>query len=86
MFVDKNGKIYVVACCNNTKFWVNAGSFFEYFTEKASYTIYDIYKIDENSEAVKIVKYAEWDVSNGFTIKEPNIWKRRSNLNGHHLR
>ena len=84
MFVDNNDTIKEVASCKTLSSMLF--HFFSYFTEKASYTIYDIYKIDENSEVVKTVKYAGWDALNGFSIKEPNIWKRRSNLNGHHLR
>ena len=53
---------------------------------KQVYTLYDVYKIDEESNVVETVKFAEWDPLNGLTIAEPNIWKRRSNLKGHHLR
>ena len=51
-----------------------------------SYSIYDIYKIDESSEAVEMRKFADWNISKGLSIMERNIWKRRSDLMGHHLR
>ena len=51
-----------------------------------SYSIYDIYKIDENSETVETRKFAVWNPFQGLSIAEENIWKRRSNLKGHHLR
>ena len=57
-----------------------------YILGNAVYTIYDIYKIDESSDVVEVVKYAEWNATNGFNVDEPNIWKRRSNLKGHHLK
>ena len=63
---------------------VNTSNF--YIPGNTVYTIYDIYKIDESSDVVEVVKYAEWNSSNGFNIDEPNIWKRRSNLKGHHLK
>ena len=50
------------------------------------YAIYDIYKINENSKDVKMANYGHWNVSNGLKVIEKNIWKRRHNLMGHHIR
>ena len=55
-------------------------------TGNHTYFIYDIYKIDEKSESVETIKFAEWDPLVGLRIVEENIWKRRINLKGHHLR
>ena len=55
-------------------------------TANHTYFIYDIYKIDERSDVVETVKFGEWDPLLGLTIAEENIWKRRSDLKGHHLR
>lgn len=57
-----------------------------YVTGNDTYFIYDIYKIDETSDMVETVKFAEWNASLGLSIVEENIWKRRSDLKGHHLR
>jgi hypothetical protein len=48
--------------------------------------IYDIYKIDETSDIVETVMFAEWDAMSGLSVVEENIWKRRADLKGHHLR
>ena len=55
-------------------------------SENRNYALYDIYKIDEQSNEVETVKYAEWNAVKGLTIFEDNVWKRRANLKGHHLR
>ena len=51
-----------------------------------TYKIYEIYKINENSGNVEVNEYGEWNPSEGLTIREKDIWKRRSNFKGHHLR
>ena len=53
---------------------------------KNDYVIYDIYKIDEYSENVEVIKSGEWNTSEGLKLFEENIWKRRSNMMGHKLR
>jgi len=50
------------------------------------YTIFEIYKIDEFSEDVEVVEYGTWDPYHGVIIFEKDIWKRRSNFKGRHLR
>ena len=45
-----------------------------------------MYKIDEESDEVDTVKYGTWNNASGLLMIEKNIWKRRSNLKGHHLR
>ena len=57
-----------------------------FILDASSYSIYDIYKIDENSQTVETRKFAVWNPFQGLSITEDNIWKRRSNLKGHHLR
>ena len=61
---------------------------FFYLIEKydGKFKIFDEYKIDELSSMVFSEKYGEWDPIYGLTVYEENIWKRRSNLQGHHLR
>ena len=51
-----------------------------------TYSIYDVYKINKNSREVEIVKFGDWNTATALTVAEENIWKRRSNLKGHHLR
>ena len=48
--------------------------------------ITDIYKLDEILEETMRVEYGHWNFIDGLIIYEPNIWKRRSNLQGHHFR
>ena len=50
------------------------------------FRIFDEYKIDEYSNFITSAKYGEWDPRAGLTVYEENIWKRRSNLKGHHIR
>ena len=59
---------------------------FNTFSDNSIYNIYDIYKIDEGSDEVEVRKYAEWKKSIGLQVIEQNIWKRRSDLRGNHLR
>ena len=56
------------------------------FSDNSIYNIYDIYKIDERSNEVEVRKFAEWKKSIGLEVIEQNIWKRRSDLRGNHLR
>ena len=56
------------------------------FSGNTIYNIHDIYKIDERSNEVEVRKYAEWKSSMGLEVIEQNIWKRRSDLRGNHLR
>ena len=49
-------------------------------------TIRDVYKIDEKSNEVTVVKYGIWRPTTGLNVSEPSIWIRRANLNGHQLR
>ena len=49
-------------------------------------TIRDVYKIDEKSNNLTVVKYGIWKPTTGLNISEPSIWIRRANLNGHQLR
>ena len=52
----------------------------------SSYSLYDVYKIDEFSETVEVREYAKWNPSQGLSVVDDNMWKRRSDLKGHHLR
>ena len=54
--------------------------------EASSYSLYDVYKIDEFSETVEVREYAKWIPSQGLSVVDDNMWKRRSDLKGHHLR
>ena len=51
-----------------------------------TYSIIDIYRIDEFSEDVDIAEYGSWNPIQGLQIYESDIWKRRSNFKGNHLR
>ena len=53
---------------------------------KGRFEIFDEYKIDEFSNRIFSTRYGEWDPIHGLKIFEKNIWKRRSNLMGHHFR
>ena len=44
------------------------------------------YKIDEQAENIISLNYGQWDSWRGITIVEPNIWKRRSDLQGYNFR
>ena len=50
------------------------------------FKIFDEYKLYEQSDKLMIAKYGEWDPNEGMTVYEEDIWKRRSNLKGHHIR
>ena len=50
------------------------------------FDIYDVYKVNENSEDVKTATYGYWERQTGLMIIEKNIWKRRHNLLGHQIR
>ena len=50
------------------------------------FSIHDVYKIKESAGKAEIVEYGNWDIDNGISVKETNIWKRRSNLNGHQIK
>ena len=54
--------------------------------EASSYSLYDVYKIDEFSETVEVREYAKWIPSQGLSVVDDNMWKRRVDLKGHHLR
>ena len=54
--------------------------------EASSYSLYDVYKIDEFSETVEVREYAKWNPSQGLSVVDDNMGKRRSDLKGHHLR
>ena len=57
-----------------------------FISARNTFFIYDIYKIDENSQEVETREFAEWNPLQGLKILEPNMWKRRSNMKGHHIR
>ena len=45
-----------------------------------------MYKIEKSSRKVELVKYGNWNIDDGVSVQETNIWKRRSNLKGHQIR
>ena len=51
-----------------------------------SYTIHEVYKINENSDNVEIHEYGKWSHQEGMSVVNTYIWKRRFDLKGHHLR
>ena len=51
-----------------------------------TYSIFDIYKIDEFANDVDLVEYGTWNPIQGLHVIEYDIWKRRSDLKGNHLR
>ena len=51
-------------------------------TEELSLSISEVYKIDKRSNHLEINYYGKWRTDQSVTVKEPNIWKRRSNLKG----
>ena len=61
-----------------------------YFNElgqsDGKFKIFDEYKIDENSNSLMTEEYGSWDPNTGITVYEENIWKRRANLKGYHIR
>ena len=56
------------------------------FSDDFAYHAYDVYKIDEKSDVVEVRKYFQWNNSIGLYTAEENIWKRRSDLKGFHIR
>ena len=50
------------------------------------FDIHDIYKIDELDSNVMDIQYGEWTQDGGLEIFQRNIWRRRANFKGHHLR
>ena len=53
---------------------------------EGKFNIFDQYKLHEDSDKLMIEKYGKWDPNKGMTVHEKNVWKRRSNLKGHHIR
>ena len=49
-------------------------------------SIFDIYKIDELENNVDVIEYGTWNPIQGLHVIENDIWKRRSDLKGNHLR
>ena len=44
-------------------------------------SIQDVYKIDERGENIATAFYGHFDPANGIlNLTEPNLWKRRGNL------
>ena len=44
-------------------------------------SIQDVYKIDERGENITTAFYGHFDPANGIlNLTEPNLWKRRGNL------
>ena len=50
------------------------------------FKIFDKYKLNAHTDDLMIEKYGEWDPNEGITVYEQNVWKRRSNMKGHHIR
>ena len=51
-----------------------------------TFKIFDKYKLHVQTNQLMMAKYGEWEPNEGMTVYEENIWKRRSNLKGHHIR
>ena len=51
-----------------------------------TYSIFDIYKIDEFANNVDVVEYGTWNPIQGLHVMEYDIWIRRTDLKGNHLR
>ena len=47
--------------------------------------IYDVYRITMESQII-LKEFGRWERTYGLIIPDPDIWSRRSSLNGHHLR
>ena len=58
------------------------------FADNVSSTIKikDIYKIDEQKDELLRADYGLWDAFNGIVTYEANIFRRRSDFQGHVLR
>ena len=54
--------------------------------EAKSIAIHDIYKTETNSKRILKVPYGKWDSNSNLSVIEPDMWKRRSDLQGHNLR
>ena len=50
-----------------------------------SIIIHDVYKTKDDSETIIKAMYGKWDSKSHITVLEPDIWKRRANLQGHNL-
>ena len=50
------------------------------------FKIFDQYKLNVHTNQIMIAKYGEWEPNEGMTVYEENIWKRRSNMKGNHIR
>ena len=48
--------------------------------------IYEVYKIDPESDLVIVKSHGKWSKSGGFEVDPENKWKRRSDFRGHHFR
>ena len=46
----------------------------------SSMNVREYYKIDEQSQNIITLNYGQWDSLKGITVAQPNIWKRRSDL------
>ena len=60
--------------------------FFRIAENSVRLEVYDVYKVNENSEDVKTATYGYWERQKGLMIIEKNIWRRRHNLLGHQIR
>ena len=50
-------------------------------------SIQDVYKIDERGENITTAFYGHFDTANGIlNLTEPNLWKRRGNLQLHTIK
>ena len=62
--------------------WLN--DFFLIYMSKnveRNISIQDVYKIDERGENIATAFYGHFDPANGIlNLTEPNLWKRRGNL------
>ena len=68
------------------RFAKNIFTIIKQFSDDFAYHVYDVYKIDEKSDVVEVRKYFQWKNSTGLHTAEENIWKRRSDLKGFHIR
>ena len=48
--------------------------------------VYDVYKIDPKTTNVEVELYGSWAAGPGLVVETENIWERRSNMKGHHIR
>ena len=49
-------------------------------------SIYDIYKINTKSNKIDVKDYGEWTPEAGLKVFNGNIWRRRADTKGFHLR